>query len=189
MRDGSIGSDTAFEEGESTVVEQVDSSNATIIDTRPLVLVSPSASGTTNSGTFISRPSMIAVTTRDQQPKVQLESLNPFGLHVVYEPVDGARANIVFVHGLGGTSQMTWSKSGDPELFWPRKFLPLEQDICQARILTFGYNASVYSKGESSMTILDFAKNLLHSLKHAKTKGLEDLQMNTVGIQIWRFWG
>ncbi|KAK7966605.1 uncharacterized protein PG986_000882 [Apiospora aurea] len=41
----------------------------------------------------------------------------PLGLNVVYTPENGHKADIVFIHGLGGTSRFTWSKNKDPDLF------------------------------------------------------------------------
>lgn len=88
--------------------------------------------------------------------------------------------DIIFIHGLGGTSRRTWSKNEDPELFWPLKFLPLEPDVCLARVLTFGYNANIRTAGNVSITVLDFAKDLLFDLKYAKNEQMEDLKMGNV---------
>jgi hypothetical protein len=90
------------------------------------------------------------------------------GLNVVYEPEGGHKVDIVFVHGLGGTARLTWSWKKDLEYFWPQVFLPHEPDICEARISTFGYNASVFKgRGKTTISILDFAKGLLFDLKYA----------------------
>lgn len=89
--------------------------------------------------------------------------------------------DIVFVHGLGGSSRATWSKNHNPEFFWPLKFLPFEPDINETRILTFGYNANFRrGSGKNKMSVLDFAKDLLYDLKYAKDESvpeLEDLRM------------
>lgn len=98
---------------------------------------------------------------------------DPLGLHLVHKPVTGSiKADIVFIHGLGGTSRMTWSKNKDLALFWPSMFLPLEQDISNARIFTYGYSAEVMkASGRTSTSVLDFAKNLLYDLRFS----MEDL--------------
>lgn len=88
--------------------------------------------------------------------------------------------DIVFIHGLGGTSRRTWSKNEDPDLFWPLKFLPLEPDVCLTRILTFGYNANFRTAGNVSTSVLDFAKGLLFDLKYAKDEKKEDLNIGYV---------
>lgn len=104
----------------------------------------------------------------------------PLGLNVVYTPANGHKADIVFIHGLGGTSRLTWSKNKNPELFWPLTFLPLEPDLCLARILTFGYNANFLKSGNVGTSVLDFAKGLLFDLKYAKDDVKEDLNMGNV---------
>lgn len=65
-------------------------------------------------------------------------------------------------------------------MFWPLKFLPLEPDICQTRILTFGYNANFRAAGNVSTSVLDFAKDLLFDLKYAKDEQQGDLNMGNV---------
>ena len=97
----------------------------------------------------------------------------------------GRRVDIVFVHGLGGTSRLTWSKNKNLDLFWPLTFLPHEPDICDGRIMTFGYNGTfLRSSPKSSATILDFAKDLLYDLKYAKDEDTEDLEIGSVQSSI-----
>jgi len=95
------------------------------------------------------------------------KSPGPLGLSVIYTPESDHKADIVFVHGLGGSSRMTWSKDRNPELFWPSTFLPLEPEICMARILSFGYQSNFHKPGNASTVVLDFAKELLYDLKYA----------------------
>lgn len=104
----------------------------------------------------------------------------PLGLNIIYTPENGHKVDIVFIHGLGGTSRRTWSKNEDPELFWPLKFLSLEPDVCLTRILTFGYNANFRTAGNVSTSVLDFAKDLLFDLKYAKNEQKEDLNIGNV---------
>lgn len=92
-------------------------------------------------------------------------SANQLGLHIVYGPTQ-YKVDIIFVHGLGGTSHMTWTKNKDPDLFWPATFLSQESDIKDARILTFGYRADIIKSNDSS--VLDFAKDLLFEMKYAR---------------------
>ncbi|KAF2229076.1 hypothetical protein EV356DRAFT_494418 [Viridothelium virens] len=106
----------------------------------------------------------------------------PLGLNVIYTPENGHKADIVFVHGLGGGSRWTWSKSRNPELLWPLTFLPLEPDICLARILSFGYNANFKKAGSVGTVVLDFAKELLFDLKYARDEAKRDLKMGRVPL-------
>lgn len=102
------------------------------------------------------------------------------GLSVVYTPpTTPHRANIIFIHGLGGTSLGTWTKSKDPELFWPSKFLQCDPELCSCRILTFGYEASIF-KGDNIKSISDIAKDLLFNLKYSKDENGEDLEIAEV---------
>ncbi|KAI9687673.1 MAG: hypothetical protein M1820_010404 [Bogoriella megaspora] len=107
----------------------------------------------------------------------------PLGLNVIYTPKNGHKADIVFIHGLGGNSRWTWSKHRNPELLWPLTFLPLEPDLCLARILSFGYNANFRRAGNVSTAVLDFAKELLFDLKYAKDERKEDLRMGEAYMQ------
>jgi len=103
---------------------------------------------------------------------------NPLGLTIVHEPKTIPPLDIIFVHGLGGTSRATWSKGHDPEYFWPGQWLPLEPEIQNARILSFGYDANFKASGAAPTTgIADFAKSLLHSMRFAKDQELEELEL------------
>lgn len=104
----------------------------------------------------------------------------PLGLRVVYTPNNGHKADIVFVHGLGGTSRWTWSKNKNPELFWPLTFLALESDLCLARTLTYGYNSAFHKAGDGKTSVLDFAENLLHDLKYAEDDNNNNLNIGSV---------
>ena len=64
------------------------------------------------------------------------------------------------VHGLGGDAFTTWTHPKS-KAFWLKDFLP--QQIPDARIMTFGYNADV-AFGQSTAEIVDYAKSLLASL-------------------------
>ncbi|KAI0478376.1 NACHT and WD domain protein [Xylariaceae sp. FL0804] len=137
----------------------------------------------TQSTTSFDRLSLATTTTTGNQARRKSGTdQGPLGLNVVYTPENGHKADIVFVHGLGGTSRLTWSKHKDPELFWPLTFLPLEPDICLARILTFGYNAHFFKAGNVTTSILDFAKGLLFDLKYARDEQKQDLEIGRVPL-------
>lgn len=69
----------------------------------------------------------------------------------------------MFVHGLGGTSRGTWSWDRDPANFWP-PWLGDDSELSRTRIFTFGYNAA-FAGSYTSLSILDFAKDLLFRMK------------------------
>ncbi|KAJ5162891.1 Eisosome protein 1 [Penicillium coprophilum] len=93
---------------------------------------------------------------------------DPIGLTVLHAPESKHRTvDILFIHGLGGTSLRTWCKNRDLEFLWPKNWLPEESDLSTARILTFGYNANFAAKKEqASLSINDFANDLLFHMKY-----------------------
>ncbi|KAI1777247.1 hypothetical protein F4818DRAFT_457157 [Hypoxylon cercidicola] len=93
---------------------------------------------------------------------------DPLGLLVLHTPVKRS-VDILFIHGLGGTSLRTWCHNRELENLWPQLWLPKEPDLSTARILTFGYNAHFSSKKEqASLTIGDFANDLLFRMKYGE---------------------
>lgn len=90
---------------------------------------------------------------------------DPLGLNVIHVPDAPHTIDVIFVHGLGGTSKQTWSKNKDPNLFWPKEWLPHEPDISTARVLSFGYNAHFAAPGRNILNISDFARDLLFAMK------------------------
>jgi len=69
----------------------------------------------------------------------------------------------VFVHGIRGDPEKTW-KAKRSGTFWPETILPKE--IPEARVLTWGYDAGVFSlTGSVSSNGLDnHAQNFLSAL-------------------------
>lgn len=137
------------------------------------------------------RPSRLrAVTTgsflgRERSPSavVKLDrTKDPQGLTILYEPETTPSLDIIFVHGLGGSSRATWCHNHDPEFFWPHKWLPQEPGIQGARISSFGYDSNFSAAGSSPISnVTDFAKSLLYSLKFAKDENLEEANIGEVG--------
>lgn len=106
-----------------------------------------------------------------------LDSLGLNLVHTCTYPV----VDLIFVHGLGGTSRRTWSWQRDPKNFWPT-WLSQEADLCKSRIFTFGYNAE-FSGQDSPLNILDFAKDLLFRMKtYSNGGGVNDQPIGKVGI-------
>ena len=83
---------------------------------------------------------------------------DPLGLHLVCDNSDPS-GDIIFVHGLGGTSRKSWCWERNPEYFWPA-WLAEEDGLSSHRIFTFGYNANFKGAG-TNLNIIDFAKDLL----------------------------
>lgn len=92
-------------------------------------------------------------------------SKGPLGLTTVYGAKldEGVVADIVFVHGINGGSQSSWSKGNNPAHFWPKTWLPLDAAFHDVRIHSFGYPSAVGQ--ESVLNITDFASALLAAVK------------------------
>ncbi|KAH8202615.1 hypothetical protein TruAng_003216 [Truncatella angustata] len=96
---------------------------------------------------------------------------DPLGLTLFYAPDGIPSADIIFIHGLGGSSRLTWSKNHDLNLLWPSLWLPSDDDLQNCRIFTFGYNADYRSSSQSpTLGISDFAKNLLFDMLYGRDK-------------------
>ena len=158
-----------------------------ISTTSPPSNLSPSQTSTVDSNASLQLPLSRASTAASGQlsSKNKVAESGPLGLTVVYTPDNAHKVDIVFVHGLGGTSRWTWSKNKNPELFWPLTFLPLEPDLCLARIMTFGYNSAFQKAGSTTTSVLDFAKELLFDLKYAKDQDMGELEVGRVSCAFW----
>ncbi|KAK6074640.1 hypothetical protein SCUP234_08170 [Seiridium cupressi] len=84
----------------------------------------------------------------------------PLGLTLVHQPPQQTRpvAHLIFVLGLGGGSEHTWTHDG---VLWPRDLLPGEGAFEATSIHTFGYDSDF--KKSSTLNIQDFSKSLLSS--------------------------
>lgn len=90
------------------------------------------------------------------------------GLHPLFNNDDPAReGDIVFVHGLGGSSHDTWRHGLDgtkDHFFWP---LELGADLKSFGIWTVGYPAGFIEMGQPGMIIAKRAGNLALKLANA----------------------
>ena len=89
------------------------------------------------------------------------------GLNLLYDPPSPV-VDFVFVHGLGGGSRKTWSKSDSLDHFWPGEWLPHDPGFQNVRIHSFGYNSDWASTQDDVSNIQDFALGLLNAVKYAQ---------------------
>lgn len=78
----------------------------------------------------------------------------------MYEP-QNVQVDLIFVHGLGGGSRKTWSRSESVDSYWPQMWLPEEPGFENVRIHSFGYNADWSSTKDTISNITDFANMLV----------------------------
>jgi len=94
------------------------------------------------------------------------KQITTVGLTEVFSSPDPQVADIVFVHGLNGNPEKTWT--ADNGVFWPRDLLPKALGDIRCRILTYGYDARVSafsgSDGVSKDHIHHHAENLAAKL-------------------------
>lgn len=113
---------------------------------------------------YVSRSFSLTRHSRPATPATPAEVMIPapadsgFGLHLVHD-VSNPVADLILVHGLGGSWLNTWSWKHDARLFWP-EWLPREDGLARVRVFSFGYNAD-FKGPHTEMGILDFAKQLL----------------------------
>lgn len=102
--------------------------------------------------------------------------IKQFGLTQIYTPRDEPTIDIVFVHGLNGHPQNSWT-SKNTGCFWPVDLLPDILAAQRPRILTYGYNANVtaFTDGVSRDTVVSHAETLASSLAANRNVSLRSL--------------
>lgn len=90
-----------------------------------------------------------------------LQAQDPLGLNLVHDN-ENPTGDIIFVHGLGGTSIRTWSFNRDERYFWP-PWLAETDELSTFRIFTMGYDAN-FRGGSVNLNTIDFSKSLLHEM-------------------------
>lgn len=87
------------------------------------------------------------------------------GLHILASGGSSPEAYIVAIHGLMGHLFKTWTHLDNT--LWLRDSLP--QVIPTVRVLTFSYNAEVFTKSKSDLE--DIGSRLLAELEHKRGRG------------------
>ena len=93
-------------------------------------------------------------------PTTTEDARGPHGLSILFSPPDPL-IDFIFVHGLGGGSRKTWSKTKSITHFWPQEWLPRDPAFKDVRIHSFGYDSD-WAKGKKNcLNIHHFGKSLL----------------------------
>lgn len=85
------------------------------------------------------------------------------GLNLLHSPAQPL-VDFVFVHGLGGGSRKTWSRTSSLSDYWPQEWLPKDPAFENVRIHSFGYNSDWAKGRDNCLDIHHFAKSLLGEL-------------------------
>ncbi|KAJ9660138.1 hypothetical protein H2201_007045 [Coniosporium apollinis] len=94
-----------------------------------------------------------------------------YGLKVLHDPQDAA-IDIVFIHGLTGNRESTWTRNSGKrnQCFWPKDLLPA--DVENAHVATWGYDADVICKTPfrvvSTNTLQQHAESLCTDLANLR---------------------
>ncbi|KAF9773963.1 hypothetical protein IL306_008100 [Fusarium sp. DS 682] len=89
----------------------------------------------------------------------EIDTWGQFGLQLLHSPPNPL-IDFIFVHGLGGGSIKTWTKSGNLQRFWPEAWLPRDPNLQHARIHSFGYNCDWGGTADNNLDIHDFGRSL-----------------------------
>ena len=106
-----------------------------------------------------------------KETEVSEKPSDRYGLEIVLDPLtestNGDVANIIFVHGLGGSARGTWTYEPGAK-FWP-SWLHHVKGLQNARVMTFGYDADWHRiwNPKNLLDVSDFATQLLdHLFRH-----------------------
>lgn len=104
-----------------------------------------------------------STTTELPVPATPIGKGQNYGVKVLYDGGTEARVDIVFVHGLTGNAYSTWLHE-DTGIHWPSKLL--RQDIPDARILSYGYDADIvkFWNPASNSRLSNHAENMVGDL-------------------------
>lgn len=97
----------------------------------------------------------------DDQAK---DDKGPLGLNLLSSPT-APEIDLIFLHGLGGNSRKTWSKSSaEQSHFWPEEWLSKDPAFRSVRIHSYGYD-SYYLKGkEDCLNVHHIGKSFLGAI-------------------------
>jgi WD40 repeat protein/pimeloyl-ACP methyl ester carboxylesterase len=92
---------------------------------------------------------------------------NPQGLTELYSAAE-PQVDFVFVHGLRGGSVKTWCDKEDLDLFWPKEWLAVDEDLRhRVRTSSFGYANDWLTSKSSQLTLHDFGRDLIYQLDNS----------------------
>ncbi|KAH7310789.1 hypothetical protein B0I35DRAFT_439689 [Stachybotrys elegans] len=103
--------------------------------------------------------------------------LNTFGLHLIHGEPESS-ADVIFVHGLGGSPRGTWTYDRKPDAFWPA-WMRHEEGLSNFRVFSYGYNAK-FKEQDNPLSIVDFSKGLLVRMKTYGHAGVDNIGLRPI---------
>lgn len=88
------------------------------------------------------------------------DAKGPLGLILLYSP-PVPLVDLIFVHGLGGGSRKTWSRTSSITHFWPQEWLPKDPSFTNVRVHSFGYDSDWMKGKDNCLNIHHISKSLL----------------------------
>lgn len=87
----------------------------------------------------------------------------PLGLSLLYSPT-APEIDFIFVHGLGGNSRKTWTKSSLQSHFWPEEWLSKDPGFKNVRIHSYGYESHYLKGKEDCLNVHHIGKSFLGAI-------------------------
>lgn len=107
-------------------------------------------------------------------------SRGPLGLNLLHSPSEPL-IDFIFVHGLGGGSRKTWSRTDSITHFWPQEWLPKDPAFKNVRVHSFGYNSDWVKGKDNCLNIHHFGKSLLGEMSTSPYLGGADTPIALIG--------
>ncbi|KAK4126948.1 WD40 repeat-like protein [Parathielavia appendiculata] len=104
----------------------------------------------------------------------------PLGLNLLYAP-SKPLFDFVFVHGLGGGSRRTWSKTNSISHYWPGEWLPKDPAFKDVRIHSYGYDSDWAKGNDNCLNIHHIGKSLLGELSTSPHIADSDTSLVLIG--------
>ncbi|OQE43655.1 hypothetical protein PENCOP_c003G00554 [Penicillium coprophilum] len=123
---------------------------------------SSSRESTKSSRSFFSLSKTLSRTSTTSGNQAE-DVRGPLGLSLLYSPTT-PQIDFIFVHGLGGSSRKTWSKSSLQSHFWPKEWLSKDVAFKNVRIHSYGYDSHYLKGKEDCLNIHHIGKSFLGAL-------------------------
>ncbi|KAI3317723.1 WD40 repeat-like protein [Xylariaceae sp. AK1471] len=141
--------------------------------------LSSSHGSTASSRTLFSLSKTFSKTSISSGGDIVDDPKGPLGLTLLSSPSE-PRIDFIFVHGLGGGSRKTWSKTPLQSHYWPQEWLGKDSAFKNVRIHSYGYDSDYLKGKENCLNIHHIGKSFLSAI--CTSPSLVDSQTTIVAI-------